>query len=48
MFQYFYGEEYKRKAGKYRIYSRQFLIDLKEYDSFAKKHIAIIEKRLKK
>ena len=48
MFQYFYSDEYKRKAGKYNVYSNQFLRDLKEYDSISKTYITIIEKRLKK
>jgi len=46
MFQYFYDDEFKRKAGKFRIYSSQFLDDLKAYDKFAKTYIAVIEKRL--
>jgi len=48
MFHYFYSDEFKRKAGKYRMYSKQFLRDLKEYDSISKTYITIIEKRLKK
>ena len=46
MFQYFYDDEFKRKAGGYLQHSRQFLMDLEEYDRFAKTYIALIEKRL--
>jgi hypothetical protein len=48
MFHYFYDDEFKRKAGKYRIYSNQFLQDLKGYDKLAKAYITVIEKRLNK
>jgi ABC-type antimicrobial peptide transport system permease subunit len=47
MYHYFYNDEFKRKAGRYRMYSNQFLRDLKEYDSLSKTYITIIEKRLK-
>ena len=46
VFQYFYDDEFKRKAGGYLQHSRQFLMDLEEYDRFAKTYIALIEKRL--
>ena len=46
MFQYFYDDEFKRKAGNFRIHSKQFLNDLEDYDKFAKTYITLIEKRL--
>jgi hypothetical protein len=48
MFQYFYSDEFKRVAGRYSLYSKQFLKDLEEYDNFAKTYITLIETRLKK
>jgi hypothetical protein len=46
MFLYFYDDEFKRKAGNFRIYSKQFLDDLEDYEKFAKTYITLIEKRL--
>ena len=47
MFQYFYGDdEIKGAAGKYYIYSKQFLDDLEDYEKFSKTYITLIEKRL--
>ena len=46
MYQFFFDDEFKRKAGKHSIYSKDFLKDLKDYDNFAKTYITVIEKRL--
>tara|TARA_R110002051_G_scaffold309802_1_gene382620 strand:- start:558 stop:1298 length:741 start_codon:yes stop_codon:yes gene_type:complete len=48
MFQYFYDDEFRRKAAKYNVYSNQYLRDLKRYRSVAKSDIKLIEERLKK
>ncbi len=48
MFQYFYDDEFRRKAAKYNVYSNQYLRDLKRYRSEAKTDIKLIEERLKK
>jgi len=48
MFQYFYDDEFRRKAARYNVYSNQYLRDLKRYRSEAKTDIKLIEERLKK
>ncbi len=48
MFAYYYGDTFKRKSARFRIFSKQFLGDLIEYDSIAKSYIHSIEKRLEK
>jgi len=48
MYQYFYYDEFRRKAARYNVYSNQYLRDLKRYRSAAKTDIKLIEERLKK
>ncbi len=48
MFVYHYGDTFKRKSARFRIFSKQFLGDLRNYDSIAKSYIYRIEKRLEK
>ncbi|MGB5983404.1 MAG: hypothetical protein WBG46_14785 [Nonlabens sp.] len=46
MFNYLHSDEFRRKTGRFSMYSTQFLRDLKEYDSTSKAYIKLIDERL--